>query len=281
MTTRPVLLLTGGLGVVGGVLRPALRERHHLRIVDRIRTDPAPAAEGPDEIRHGDLTDPEFADEVTRGVSAVVHLAAVADPRSPWRRVADNVTVTDHLLRAAERHGVGRIVMAGSVHAAGLDHRDHPRRRAPVDPTDPPRPCCPYGGSKVACESLGRLHSLRTGATVLTLRLGLTGWPLTERDYNDMWLSDDDARAVFTRALTAPVRHGIHFAVSRPGAARWDLSTTRRDLGWTPRSELPAGAADLPWAREAPCELFTPHPSTTTPTDLTPTDPRTHETRNR
>ena len=43
-----------------------------------------------------------------------------------------------------------------------------------MDPAWEPRPCCPYGLSKVVVEALGRLHAELTGAFVVCLRPGAT-----------------------------------------------------------------------------------------------------------
>lgn len=251
MTTRPVLLVTGGLGVVGTLLRPALRQHYHLRIVGKGSPE-LPT----DDYRAGDLLDPAFTEDAVRDVDAVLHLAANAQPRSGWQQTADNVAMTQILLKAAQRQGVPKIVLASSIHAAGLNYRDG---EAPVDPAALPRPCCPYGVSKVACEALGRLHAVHTGASVLSLRLGLVGWPLTERDYNPTWLSDRDAQALVVHALLSSVRQGVYFGVSRYASAFWSLANAQSELGWLPVDDLPPHSESLPWATSSPCLLFTSH----------------------
>ncbi|MEV6007826.1 NAD-dependent epimerase/dehydratase family protein [Streptomyces sp. NPDC051976] len=252
--SRPTLLVTGGLGALASVLNPALRESYDMRIATL-----APTADAEDELVLGDLLDPAVMDRATRGVDAILHLAAMASPRAGWDEIAKNVAITASLLDSAQRHGVGRIVLASSNHAAGLNYRDG---EFPVAPQALPRPCCAYGAGKIAAEALGRLHAERTGATVISLRFGLVGWPLAERDYNAMWLSDHDARALVAGALVTTVRHGIYFGVSRHGSRYWDIGNATSDLGYRPRDPLPAGAANLPWAHDTPCLMFPPRGTT-------------------
>ncbi|MFJ2865601.1 NAD-dependent epimerase/dehydratase family protein [Kitasatospora sp. NPDC087314] len=244
---NPVLLVTGGHGTLGSVLLPALRESFSLRVADRV----GPRRPGPDEILVGDLADPGFADTAVDGADAILHLAADASPRSPWPRVAANIGMTHNVLAAAARHTVRRIVLASSNHAAGLNHR---RGTRPVDPGAAAAPCCPYGATKLAEEALGGLHALDHDAIVVSLRFGLVGWPLVERDYNAMWLSDRDARALVRAALRAS-ESGVHFGVSGYAEQFWSLDSARADLCYAPADWLPADARELPWATEAPCRM--------------------------
>ncbi|MFJ7249481.1 NAD-dependent epimerase/dehydratase family protein [Kitasatospora sp. NPDC098652] len=258
----PVLLVTGGGGVLGSVLRPALRETYALRVADRA----APQPSWTDEILVGDLTDPGFAAEAVDGVHAVLHLAAHASPRATWSEVAPNIAMTDNILTAAADSGVRQVVLASSNHAAGLDFR---LGAHPVDPGEAATSCCPYGAAKLAEEALGQQHALRHGAVVVSLRFGLVGWPLEERDYNAMWLSDRDARALVLAALRA-TRPGVHFGVSRHAEQYWSLAGARADLGYAPADDLPPGARDLPWAADPPCLMFDPDVRPGPPTDRTP-----------
>lgn len=247
--TARLLVVTGGLGRVGTLLRPHLARHYRLRLVDL----PAVAAREKGVVA-ADLADPTDAERAVAGADAVIHLAAAPSPRITWDEAhAANIVPTRVLLEAAAAAGVPRLVLASSVHAMGEYNR--PKHR-PVDPSWAPRPCCPYGLSKVIIETLGRLHAERTGATVICLRLGLTGWPVTERRYLGMWLSEDDAARLFLAALSAPGRFGVHFGVSANTRRHWDTTSAVDELGYRPRddSESLAEAAGPP--AERLCRLF-------------------------
>ncbi|MER5739639.1 NAD(P)-dependent oxidoreductase [Streptomyces sp. NPDC002262] len=251
MPPLPVLLVTGAGGVLGSTLLPDLREKYTLRVTDRVQ----PAGPERDQTLLGDLADPAFAAKAVAGVDAILHLAAYASPRASWPEAAPNAGITQNVLTAAATHGVHRIVLASSNHAAGLNYR---QGHLPVDPAGAALPCCPYGAAKLAEEALGRLHALRTGATVISLRFGLVGWPLEERDYNAMWLSDRDASALVRAALEAG-GSGVHFGVSRYAEQFWSLAGARADLHYDPVDRLPPGAEELPWSAASPCLMFDPH----------------------
>jgi uronate dehydrogenase len=213
-----MLIVTGGLGRVATVLRPALPS--DTRLIDL-----HPGAE------QLDLSDPDQAAEAVRGADAVLHLAANPSPAQDWKTAyRANVNVTEILLDACGDH-VPRIVLASSVHAMGMYHGSG---RELVDPEWTPWPCCAYGVSKVAVERLGRRHAERYGVSVICLRLGSTGYPLLEQRYANMNLSDGDARRLVLASLTADVRFGAYFGVSANTPARWDIANARAELGYEP-----------------------------------------------
>ncbi|MHA6765659.1 NAD-dependent epimerase/dehydratase family protein [Streptacidiphilus sp. PAMC 29251] len=248
----PLLLVTGGSGTVARVLRPALSGHYRLRTLS-LPTGDAGLLGADEETVFADMRNAAMLDRAVRGVDAVLHLAALADPRADWARASANIEMTAQLLAAVERQGVAKVVLASSTHAAGLNYRDGPY---PVDPRALPQPCCPYGAAKVAAESLGRIHARRTGASVVSLRFGLVGWPLTERDYAPMWLSDRDASALVLAALATRVGEGVYFGVSRYAASFWDLGPGRADLGFEPADPLPRAPEELPWSVDPPCLMF-------------------------
>jgi NAD+ dependent glucose-6-phosphate dehydrogenase len=171
---------------------------------------------------------------------------------------AANVWTTQVVLDAAAAHAVPKIVLASSLHAAGEYNRPQYR---PVDPRLDPRPCCAYGLGKVVLEALGRAHADRTGASVTCLRLGLTGWPPSERRYLGQWLSDDDAGRLMLAALGATERYGVHFGVSANTRDYWDTTSARRELGYRPEDDSEALADQAGPSSGPVCRLFDPETS--------------------
>src|SRR5688572_3002812 len=129
-----IVLLTGAAGAVGSLLREPLSRLGPVRLADLV-----PPTDGPPEsVVVGDLADPEVAERAVAGTSAIVHLAAYPRPDAPWDvLVQANLRTAASLLDAAARHGVRRIVLASSVHAAG-GYGDP--GEWPVDPRWPARP---------------------------------------------------------------------------------------------------------------------------------------------
>ncbi|MEU1208228.1 NAD-dependent epimerase/dehydratase family protein [Nocardia sp. NPDC005825] len=115
-------LVTGASGFLGGALvrrlvrdgdyevailaRPTSNLRDLSEVLDRV------------EVVTGDLTDQGSLDRATKGVDVVFHSAARVDDRGTRDQfVAENVTATENLLRAAKRNGASRFVFVSSPSA--------------------------------------------------------------------------------------------------------------------------------------------------------------------
>lgn len=217
------VLVTGAAGNVARMLVPYLADLR-VRWTDRV------AADGDTVV--GDLTDPAFVASVTDGVSAIVHLAAVAHPASRWDELAGpNLTALGTLLAAAEEHRVPRLVLASSVHAMGAYLH---AGRTPIDETWVPAPCCRYGSTKAFAESAGRAHAYRTGASVVCLRFGGVQREPFTLGMRPTWLGPDDLGALVRGALTADVGYGAYHGVSA-GSRSWSTARATAELGYVPR----------------------------------------------
>jgi nucleoside-diphosphate-sugar epimerase len=100
-------------------------------------------------MKFGDLTDEGSLVEATKGMEAVVHLAAYYTFFGR-KELYDRVTVegTRSLIRACVSNGVKRFVYCSSTEAIG------PVESPPADENAPLRPSYEYGRSKVAAEGV-------------------------------------------------------------------------------------------------------------------------------
>ncbi|MEU6715679.1 NAD(P)-dependent oxidoreductase [Nonomuraea sp. NPDC046802] len=244
------VVITGGFGRVGKLIRPALRKTYPLRIVDRVAGETAPG----EETLVADLNAPGVAEEALAGAGGLIHLAANPRAEDTWEEVFDpNVSLTHRVLEAAAAQNVPKIVLASTVHVMGEYNRPEHR---PVDPAWEPRPCCSYGLSKLVVESLGRVHAARTGASVVCLRLGTTGHPLTEARYLGMWLSGRDAGTLLCSALTAAPGWSVHFGVSANTRRHWDIGSAGKHLGYAPQDDSEPYAAEAGPPTVVVCRMF-------------------------
>lgn len=113
----------------------------------------APGHEGLVTHVAGDLTDPGVREAaVPEDAVGVVHLAAITSVlRSvdhPGETYTANVEVTQGLLEAARRRGVGRFVLASTNAVVGDVGLGTITEELPL------RPLTPYGATKAACEML-------------------------------------------------------------------------------------------------------------------------------
>lgn len=258
-------LVTGATGLVGANLVAELNAAGwQVRILRRphSRLD---ALEGlAYEEAIGDVLDPESLTAAMQGVDVVFHVAGAADY---WRKPVEhlyrvNVTGTRHVVTAALRAGVARLVHTSSVAALG----PAPGPDRPVDETQefnlPPQ-VFPYGHSKWLAEQevqkavaqgldavivnpsivIGpRDVHMTTGSLFKNMGRGL---PLVPRGGSGVV----DARDVAVGHIQAALRgrRGERYILSAENLSHKALATLiAQTLGvHPPRWELPGWAADL------------------------------------
>ena len=168
-------LVTGGAGFIGShVVERLLREGARVRVLDNFssgrRQNLSFAADAGDrlEVIEGDLRDLAAVERAVRGADVVYHQAAMRSvPRSiddPLGANENNVTGTLHVLDAARRLGVRRVVFASSSSVYG-DNPALPKRE-----DQPPAPISPYAVSKAADESYARVWTRLYGVETVGLR---------------------------------------------------------------------------------------------------------------
>jgi hopanoid-associated sugar epimerase len=131
--------VTGGTGHVGANLVRALVERgEEVRCLVRRRGDAALAGL-PIEEALGELGDAAALERAMIGCDRVYHLAAHVSlrPRERRRIFEVNVLGTRHVLLAAERAGLRRVVYCSSLGAVGVDPEGAPSHEGqPANPFD-------------------------------------------------------------------------------------------------------------------------------------------------
>jgi GDP-4-dehydro-6-deoxy-D-mannose reductase len=145
MATSGDILVTGASGFVG---------RHVLE-----RGAPARAATG--DLRERDTAMSVIADGRPAGV---IHLAAATDG-GDWRRLADDVAMTGHLIEALAEHAPGApLLVPGSAAQYGLATAE------PLTETSPLAPVSAYGARKCALEAAATAGALQRGVRVIWAR---------------------------------------------------------------------------------------------------------------
>ncbi len=143
-------LVTGATGFVGSHLVEALRRRGD-DVTALARSPGKAAALSPLGVRvvAGHLHDRAALERAVEGQDVVYHVAGVVAARSEADFMAANRDGTRNVIEAAERAGVGRVVLVSSMAAAGPTIKGRPLRGDEL-----PRPVTAYGRSKLAAEQL-------------------------------------------------------------------------------------------------------------------------------
>lgn len=166
------LLITGGLGYLGGRIAQGLAEDHDIDVViaTRRRPDTRPAWLPNGELRYVPFEDPDAWVEAASGAGDILHLAsmnAAECERDPQEAIRVNTIGTIRILSAAEKAKVRRFVYMSSAHVYG-------EMSGAVTEETVPRPRSAYAISKRSAEDflLGAHEARRIEAVVLRLSNG-------------------------------------------------------------------------------------------------------------
>ena len=162
------MLVTGGAGLIGHHLVRALLERgHDVTVIDDFSSGSRSRLDAfGDRIAlvEGSILDADALDAAAAGCDVIFHEAAITSVArsivAPLETDAVNVRGTIEVVLAGTRHGVRRVVFAGSSSVHGVPES------LPCRESNLPAPMSPYGVSKLAAEhylhALGRLHGIDT-----------------------------------------------------------------------------------------------------------------------
>lgn len=190
-----------------------------------------------------DLRDEAAVLTAVEGCSAIVHAGALAHDSagSPADIVATNVLGTWHVLLAAERHRVDKVVYFSSAQVFGCAEGEGTPMYLPVDDKHPLRASRPYGMSKRLAEDMCAAFTHRTGITTIVFRPvmivdddGLALRSDREAEVGAFVHVDDVADATL-RAIGANLSGHHRMILCGPGG--FDTSIARQLLGWTPQHD--------------------------------------------
>ncbi len=167
------VLVTGHRGMIGRVVVHALDGGGHVVV-------------GFDRQDGQDVLDRDAVEGAVEGCDAVVHLAALQDPRpgehdapahtavpglDAARAVVEvNAMGSQHVMKACLLLGVPRLVVTSSVNALGVFKGQARPDFLPIDDQHRARPRSPYGLSKRATERVAEAVSAEGGLTTICLR---------------------------------------------------------------------------------------------------------------
>jgi nucleoside-diphosphate-sugar epimerase len=163
------VVCTGGSGRLGRYVTEDLAARCALTVLDLKAPHRA-------DVRHVEASITDFAAlrRAFAGQDAIVHLAAIPNPRSAPADVTfhTNVQGTWNVLQAAEEAGVRRVVVASSDAALGLHYNPpgYGPQYLPIDEDHPLRPVEFYSLSKEVTEAICRSYANRGKLEVLAIR---------------------------------------------------------------------------------------------------------------
>ena len=167
------IAVTGACGELGGgVVAEFLAHGYEVIAIDRARDHIA--LDPRCEYRMVDLADPAATQQSFGGCAAIIHLAAIPNPRIADAPTvfANNTQSVFNVLHAAVALGIKRVVYASSQSALGNSWAStlQPLGYIPVDENYPGRPLDPYGLSKFVGEQICAMFSQTTDIGIASLR---------------------------------------------------------------------------------------------------------------
>jgi UDP-glucose 4-epimerase len=266
--------VTGGTGLLGSHVMRRLHGRAALTAIDI--KPPHESDRGLGTFVDASITDYDAMRAAFAGKDAVVHLAAIPNPREATAGVTFNTNVQGAwtVLQAAEDAGVRRVVVASSDSVFGFSFNppDWPPQFLPVDETHPVRPTEFYSLSKKVTEAIAESYAARKKLEVLAIRpshiVFPRGYPEIGKRGADVqnyhfwsWVAPEDVAQAFDLALNMkPYRGYDVFTIAaadgmnaRPtlemAQERWsDMPAVRRPEIY--RDNPTAGVLDITKARE-------------------------------
>lgn len=104
------------------------------------------------EVVSGDIRDPHYCKEITKGIDIIFHLAAlIAIPYSyvaPDSYIDTNIKGTLNICQAAKENGVQRIIITSTSEVYGT------AQYVPINEEHPKQPQSPYSASKIGADMI-------------------------------------------------------------------------------------------------------------------------------
>jgi uronate dehydrogenase len=230
------ILVTGAAGAIGRALCSELSARG-----DAVRGfDVEPFETAPCEFVQGDLEDAAAVDSAVAGVEGLVHMGAVPDEAPFAELVGPNLLGLYHVLDAARRAGVRRVILASTVQVSS--GAPAPRSVGTRFPNNH------YALTKLFAEDMGEMYARRFGLEVVAARVG---WMVRTPDearhiqklgLTSWYLSRGDTARFVHAALHAPFTgFAVAYVVGPAGGDQFDLEPARRLFGFAPQDFFPAG----------------------------------------
>ncbi|MBP1464306.1 GDP-mannose 4,6-dehydratase [Candidatus Chloroploca sp. M-50] len=166
------IFVTGGAGFIGShLVKLLVQQGHTVHVFDDLSSGRRERISGYGEavqFTRGDVCDAEAVAAAMHRADLVFHLAAmvsvVESVEHPPQAYATNVLGTVHVLEAARRHGVQRVVQASTCAVYGNTEQ------LPVSEQTPVQPLSPYASTKLAAEQAGQLYHHLYGLATVALR---------------------------------------------------------------------------------------------------------------
>jgi len=233
---RPRVLITCAAHPLAKTLARKLAAECRIRLTDR------ESGASEHEFVQASLSDEKQTASVVQGVHAIVHVAEPGSGESESQHLDWLTRGTYHLLNAASRAGVSRFVFLST-----LDSMTSYDASFTVSESWRPRPSTSVPVlskhlGEMVCREFARDRRIR--ATVLRLGKVVKAAETTGREFDPMWVDEEDAAHAVSRAIAVTAKDNqqgigswwsvLHIGSDSPGA-RFSLAGAKYVLNYQPK----------------------------------------------
>jgi len=176
---KPIVVVTGGAGMLGHEVTRRLCDCGHYRVVvvDLCQPSAARVLEAVEAYHVADLAQSEELDSIFAGAAAVVHTAGLVDLTADTARTWNaHCVATARVMDAAERQGVRAVVLTSSIGAVTSPYVTHPQMDLPADYLPPGHDSTfphhsSYGATKLQAEQSALRRHMPGRLGVCALRM--------------------------------------------------------------------------------------------------------------
>lgn len=240
------VLVTGASGNIGRYFCRQCQHKYDLVMTVMPGADAEDLAEY-GLVREVDLGDLDGLVQACEHVDTVVHLAAAADPDTPWETLLQaNIVGTYNLFVAAKAAGCRRVIYASSIHAVS----GYPVGRQ-VHADDPVNPGDLYGVSKCFGEAMARYMAQQQDLSSIVLRIGAfqpldTARQADKLHLMDAFVSQRDLTQLIERCIDDDrLQFAILHGLSGNLFNSMDITETRELVGYSPQDDFTREHPDL------------------------------------
>lgn len=236
------VLILGGHGLIGTLLREGLSELYEVLISDVSCPDNLPDTYLNIDIRDYD----NLFSRIPNKIDVLINLSGL--PASPAFVNESNLTnLSDVYIRgsynvflAAHRLKIPRVIFASTNHVTGMyESGGTSLIDRQISVSDLPNPDSVYGAMKHCAELFGQLFATQKGLSVISLRLGTVRsneakFLKENARARHTILSQKDTVSLFLSAIEAELQYGIFYGVSDNPERPWDIEDAISKLNFKP-----------------------------------------------
>ena len=235
------VVLVGGSGEIGSILRKGLNETYQIIVMDKQKCVPPY-----DHFIEVDVLDYErFVSLIPPKTDVIINLLSIPVDDGIVSLETMNLMVdvflkaTYHIYYAAVELNIQKVINSSSNHVTDFYEQDgYSQLSRKIQVNDYPYSKGLYGTLKLASENIGHSFSVKyENLSVINLRIGTVRQDqktilMNNNRAKRTLLSNSDAINLYKCSVESGIKYGTYYGVSNNEGAIWDTGNARKELGF-------------------------------------------------